>query len=101
LSYGVQWEIARFVTQDRQNDFSTVRIDRLDSLKGSNVVAAPKVVRVMRGDSEEIEEDKFSKFFENELSAKVCLQFKSSNDSSIAGLVSLGRVRPGRGKSPC
>jgi hypothetical protein len=48
LSCGVQWEIARLVTlQEDPSDFSTIPIDRLDSLQGSNAQSAAKTAKVI------------------------------------------------------
>ena len=54
-----------------RNDFSKIRIDKLDLLKGNSAMAAPKVARLMlAGDTPHTEQ---ADFFAKERSAKVRL----------------------------
>lgn len=73
LSTGVRWELARLVSCDKKtpNDFSKIRIDRLDLLKGKNATAAPKVARAMLHENAPRAEQ--TNLFAKEWSAKVKL----------------------------
>lgn len=73
LSTGVRWELARLVSCNKktQNDFSKIRIDKLDLLKGNSAMAAPKVTWSMLGKDIPCVEQ--ADFFARERSVKVRL----------------------------
>jgi RNA-dependent RNA polymerase len=75
LSCGVQWEIARLITlQENPDDFSTIPINLLDHLQGSNAQSAPKTAKLIlekihAEEAGDVPKDANAR----ERSAKVCL----------------------------
>ncbi len=71
LSTGVQWELARLVSNGRLDSYDKLDISLLDKLKGTNLEAAPKVIQLIRPDLHKEDVSQFSKAFAAELAHRV------------------------------
>ena len=71
MTWGVQWEIARFYTLGRLQ-YGDIPIPKLDELKGTNAQVAGQVARVLLlGEADSQGQIFYEKSFAREMSSKV------------------------------
>ena len=71
MTWGVQWEIARFATLGRLQ-YENISIPKLDDLIGTNEQASPRVAKVLLlGDEDNPGQAFYEKAFTREMASKV------------------------------